>query len=742
MTSEKLPQLISNTASLSSIISKDKDKNINKNLISNPLFDINAEKFVPLKEKLKQKNNKICNKNNNELSLPSSNDYISSQMTKSYDNMLKNNIRSFNLYEKKETEFKSLNLNVSIIELNFKFTCDYESIENEIKKFLELFGEINSILFDVNTNSVKIIYKNDLSVKNVIHYLRKLLYEKSTNEEQEQGIKFDIKQDNDISKNEDDEKEKDKVYSKEKQSEDIIKFINFLTDNYKNEQNNKNNENNENNENKIENKADSNEEKEKKFVYDFQTDQQKNVNSNILPKNKNISSSEEKSNKSNDNNNENYLYILENLETPEKKLNNINTINNCASNNNSNSKQQEICKNYATSISPFNPSLKAPLLYVPFVPKISIGIPISIPVLLPINSTLLNKSFKDNTKMSIPKDAKEKTSINYSSFINQVNKDEKINNDNSKKVQDANQIKEIFENLNNKIAFIESNSNDINNSNNIKEENKKTNQQLDNNNNNFINKKDFTDKKDEIIKNVNKNLSSMFKILLIPNFPAIQNLQKTNNDSIHPMKPNPIEFNKNVIDFNKLTLETKNRIHFMTHSSRNYNYKYVCNYAVQIENDSMFMVTKRIIGKNGCFLKKILQESCIKYGDYSTKIRLRGKGSGYVDKGNNPSSDNEPLTLSVSSLNYPTYYNCCLLIDNLMKKVYDDYYEYLHEILPKEIHYSISKKKLIKSEFIVDRVNSAPLSNSNNDKSICDTQNNTTNENKNEINNKNNEDEQ
>ena len=51
------------------------------------------------------------------------------------------------------------------------------------------------------------------------------------------------------------------------------------------------------------------------------------------------------------------------------------------------------------------------------------------------------------------------------------------------------------------------------------------------------------------------------------------------------------------------------------------------------------MVTKRIIGKNGFFLKKILQESYIKYGDYSTKIRFRGKGSGYVDKSNN--SENE-----------------------------------------------------------------------------------------------------
>ena len=726
MTSEILTQLISNTINISSSLCKDKDKNNKKKLTSNPVLDINAEKFVPLKEKLKQKNPQNIDKNDNELSSPSIHDYINFQMTKSYNNLLKGNIRSFNLYEKNKTEFKSLKLKVALIEINFKFTCDYESIENEIKKFLELFGEINSILFDVNTNSVKIIYKNDLSAKNVIYYLNKLLYENNTNEEQD--IKFDVKKENDINEND----EKGKVYPNEKQSEDIIKFINFLTDKYKNEQNN------ENTENKIENKngniTESNEKKEKNIVNDLQSHQEKNVNSNILSKNENISPSERKS-KSSDNNSTNYLYILENLETPEKKLNNI---NNFPQNNNSNIKQQEICKNYATSINQFNPSLKTSLVYVPFVPKINIGVPISIPVLLPINSTLLNKSLKDNAKISNPKDVNEEININ-SCLLNQINKEKKINNNNSKIAQDDNQIKEIFEHLNNKIAVIENNKNDINNSNNNKEENKKTNQELyhnDNDNDNFANKKDFTLKKEEINKNVNKNLSSMFKILLIPNFPAIQNLQKTksNNDNIQPMKPNPIEFNKNVIDFNKLTLETKNRIHFMTHSSRNYNYKYVCNYAVQIENDNMFMVTKRIIGKNGCFLKKILQESCIKYGDYSTKIRLRGKGSGYVDKGNNPSCDNEPLTLSVSSLNYPTYYNCCLLIDNLMKKIYDDYFEYLHEILPKEIHYSISKKKLIKSEFIVDRVNSVPINNSNNDKINCDEQKKISNEN--EINNK------
>ena len=36
-------------------------------------------------------------------------------------------------------------------------------------------------------------------------------------------------------------------------------------------------------------------------------------------------------------------------------------------------------------------------------------------------------------------------------------------------------------------------------------------------------------------------------------------------------------FNKNIIDFDKLTLNTKNTIKFDTYSSRDYYYKYVCN---------------------------------------------------------------------------------------------------------------------------------------------------------------------
>jgi hypothetical protein len=59
--------------------------------------------------------------------------------------------------------------------------------------------------------------------------------------------------------------------------------------------------------------------------------------------------------------------------------------------------------------------------------------------------------------------------------------------------------------------------------------------------------------------------------------------------------------------------------------------KFVCNYDIQIENDSQFRVTRRLIGNKGLALKKILYDCCNKKGDYTTKIRLRGKGSGYKE---------------------------------------------------------------------------------------------------------------
>ena len=54
-----------------------------------------------------------------------------------------------------------------------------------------------------------------------------------------------------------------------------------------------------------------------------------------------------------------------------------------------------------------------------------------------------------------------------------------------------------------------------------------------------------------------------------------------------------------------------------------------------------------IIGKNGSLLRNIIINNCIIYGDNSTKIRLRGKGSGHKEGLKNAERE-DPMELCVS----------------------------------------------------------------------------------------------
>ena len=854
---------------------------------------------------------------------PSFTQYINPQRLAPYDDLLKKNIRSFNAYqntEKKETEKEKKeskdnsninNIDVPVIEINFKFTCDYDLIESEMKEFLELFGEIDSLNYNMNSNSLKIIYKYYISSMYANYYLNYLIYGNKRKKRRYESYLFltqvdDEEQSNNIKK----EKKKNSGLN-EKQSEDILKFIKFLTENYKNEPKIKtphgtpvktpvnSSVNKKYDSNIFVEKLNSSEDK------DIKNEEISNSDKDIIidSSNDKVIINSEKKIYSNNINTQKKLVLQQNSETPIKKSN---AFNNYSANNilSSTKKSNQALNTSVTPLKPFNPPLKPPLFCMPFFPNFNMkfSTPIPIPILFPVDASLLKKSFsnkksslnnnKDNSSeksitsslTSKPEENKINSSLMDSECNNPINiLNDKIENENKKNEND-NHIKDIMDNINNKIATanISNNSNNSTSSyekNNINENNSnegdvisnekikidsESNKVMSSNSSSTIKTQEVnksnnaTDELKRIldIKNledidINKSITSnegksnnkssgsrldfmsSFKgktlslerlnnylqanqpvsnfnnpvLCLNPernaekekeieklndvkivkkfnedskindevkinkekekqtssqkkmnqsnnyfnpmlNFFSMPNMMTKKNNSpnknipfpiyppIPPIPPmpfsylppypypysyppsplfyrnNPSNFNKNVIDFNKMTLETKNKVHFMTQSPRNYYYKYVCNYTVQIENDNLFMVTKRIIGKNGCFLKKILQESCIKYGDYSTKIRLRGKGSGYVDKDSKSQNDEDPLMLSVSSLNYQTYNNCCSLVDKLMNKIYDDYYDHLLKVLPKELHPSIIKKKLIKDEFVVDRINSNPYSSS------------------------------
>ena len=180
----------------------------------------------------------------------------------------------------------------------------------------------------------------------------------------------------------------------------------------------------------------------------------------------------------------------------------------------------------------------------------------------------------------------------------------------------------------------------------------------------------------------------------VPNMPIIQNMNNSlkNNCQANPQSP-------------------EKSVEFHTNSTRDYQYKYVSRYIVQIENEKNFPVTKMIIGNSGKLLRNILVKNCINNGDHTTKIRLRGRGSGYKEGPKNEESK-DPMELCISSLNLISYIKCSQEIENLLKMVYYKYY--LYEVENKKNNNKdnnnnnelpINMKKILKYQYVVNRYN-------------------------------------
>jgi len=158
--------------------------------------------------------------------------------------------------------------------------------------------------------------------------------------------------------------------------------------------------------------------------------------------------------------------------------------------------------------------------------------------------------------------------------------------------------------------------------------------------------------------------------------------------------------------------EKEKEVKFQTNSTRDYQYKYVSRYIVQFENEKNFPVTKMILGNNGMLLRNILYENCIKYGDHTTKIRLRGRGSGYKE-GPKKEESKDPMELCISSLNMISFSRCSAAIEQLLLQIYYNYYEYQYKNFSeknkgnnnKMANNQIAMKKILKYHYVVNRYN-------------------------------------
>ena len=238
-------------------------------------------------------------------------------------------------------------------------------------------------------------------------------------------------------------------------------------------------------------------------------------------------------------------------------------------------------------------------------------------------------------------------------------------------------------------------------------------QNLNINNNKFNNNKEFTNDLLNISKPDNKSDSTQKQedIKINPNI----NLQQiVINNTFKEYVPKNNNSNNNNSHINN---KTKNQnmqnnppspvkdVEFQTNSTRDYQFKYVSRYIVQIENEKNFPVTKMIIGNSGKLLRNILVKNCINNGDHTTKIRLRGKGSGYKEGPKNEESK-DPMELCISSLNLISYLKCSNEIENLLRNVYYQYYLYqCNNKKENDNDVPVVMKKILKYQYVVNRYN-------------------------------------
>ena len=392
----------------------------------------------------------------------------------------------------------------------------------------------------------------------------------------------------------------------------------------------------------------------------------------------------------------------------------INKLNNFEENNNSNMnvkknlflQNNQINKKIIEQIpkqSPINPLFFSPQIYNPFLfpinnfPKIPPINPLLVPQIPRPNPFFIQTAFALQNLLKMQQLSQNKNNINFclnndkKDLLNIIKNKGQISNNN------------IINNINNNINKINANINMNKNLSPINNQESSTNS----------NTSSSSSKESSPLINYQSKNVKTFNIESnnADNSKNNNNLQKNIDYNLEEIVQN--KKYKEYIPKNLKEKEKDKEVKFQTNSTRDYKLKYVSRYIVQIDNEKNFPVTKMIIGNNGMLLRNILINNCIKYGDQTTKIRLRGRGSGYKEGPKNEESK-DPMELCISSLNFVSFTRCSAEIENLLQQIYYQYYTYqCKNILENKMDNNDNKfenspivmKKILKYHYVVNRYN-------------------------------------
>merc|ERR1712224_487419 len=100
--------------------------------------------------------------------------------------------------------------------------------------------------------------------------------------------------------------------------------------------------------------------------------------------------------------------------------------------------------------------------------------------------------------------------------------------------------------------------------------------------------------------------------------------------------------------------------------------KTLCRYHVGIEQDRAFNVLRKLLGDRGSHMKTIAENS-------GAKLRIRGRGSGFLEGPNQSEASNEPLMICISAESWEGFEMAVKDVESLLERVHGQYRKHCHD---------------------------------------------------------------
>merc|ERR1711959_871662 len=97
--------------------------------------------------------------------------------------------------------------------------------------------------------------------------------------------------------------------------------------------------------------------------------------------------------------------------------------------------------------------------------------------------------------------------------------------------------------------------------------------------------------------------------------------------------------------------------------------KMLCRYNVGIEQDRSFNVLRKLLGDRGSHMKTIAENT-------GAKLRIRGRGSGYLEGPDKKEASDEPLMICVSAQTKKGFDSAVEDVESLLEYVHEQYREF------------------------------------------------------------------